>query len=539
MAFHPLIGTGLVRRYGDHTVLDGFSLTASPGQRVGLVGENGSGKSTLIRLLVGIDAPDDGTVTRPNDLGYLSQTPQFPADSTIEDALADALGDLHACLADLDRLAIAMGERPDDQQLHDDYAERLEWAEAHDAWDADRRATVAAHELGLDLEPQRLVSSLSGGQQVRLALACLIARRPECVVMDEPTNHLDDTALAMLEEFLVSLPGIVVVASHDRTFLDNACTHIVDTDHNPIGIDGQGGNTFAGTFSDYLDAKRAARARWEQLWAAQQDEIKKLERDLKVTSRSISNHTPVHARSDHSLATYDFKTGTVEKQVSRRVRAAQAKLDQAMQNQVRKPRKGLTFELPPLDAGASRTEISVRDLVLRERIHVPLLDVSSGDHLLLTGANGCGKSSLLKAIAGELEPTSGALFTPPGRIGYLPQDVTFAQPSWTVRATFQRLTGLDDRSSLMDLGLINGADLVRPVGALSVGQQRRFALAIVIAEHPRLLLLDEPTNHISLVLASELEDALQATPATVVVATHDRWLRRRWTGLVHEMPSLG
>jgi macrolide transport system ATP-binding/permease protein len=198
------------------------------------------------------------------------------------------------------------------------------------------------------------------------------------------------------------------------------------------------------------------------------------------------------------------------------------------ENQVPKPPKPLGFRgvvAPEVTAGRT---VQVRELVVEGRVHVPLLDVAGGDHLLVTGANGSGKSTLLKVLAGQLSPTSGLAAVHARQVGLLPQDVTFRHPERTPHQVYDGLTG--SPVSLGDLGLLHPRELSRPVGALSHGQQRRLALAVLVAQRPDLLLLDEPTNHISLSLADELEESLQRSPGTVIVASHDRWLRRRWSG---------
>lgn len=523
----PLIGSDISHAYAQVGVLDGVSIICSPGQRVGLVGENGSGKSTLLRILAGIQTPDAGQVRRPEGLVFLAQEPNFASDATIAQVLAQALAPLHDAVADLERLGADLAERPDDAALADDFAKALEFAETHDAWDAERRATVAAHQLGLDLHPERLVATLSGGQQMRLALAVLIAQRPTCVVMDEPTNHLDDRALAVLEDFLRELPGVVVVSSHDRTFLDRVCTQLVDLDENPLGVDGVGGNTFTGTFTDYPLAKNAARARWEQTWAEQQQELRELREAVRQTAPRVAHN---RGPSDPDKFIYAFKGANVERAQARRIAAAEAKLATAEAQQVRKPRPRLTLSLPASSAAASATEVSVRNLVVTGRARLERLDVETGHHLLLSGANGSGKSTVLRVLAGELLPDAGTVQIRGGQraIGYLPQDVTFDDPT---RTAWQLFHNADTTVGLAELGLLAPASAIKPVGDLSVGQRRRLALALIVARQPRILLLDEPTNHISLTLANELEEALAASPATVIVATHDRWLRARWNGL--------
>ncbi|MFE4582788.1 ATP-binding cassette domain-containing protein, partial [Streptomyces chartreusis] len=220
-----LLAHDLVRNLDGRRVLDGVSLTAAPGRRIGLIGENGVGKSTLLRLLAGVDEPDAGSVTRPPDLGFLQQEMPYDADSTIADVLDDALREARDDLAELDRLTERLAETAQDAPEHTEllaaYGSRLEQAQDRDAWDADRRAEQVLDGLGLgSFGHDRTLASLSGGQRGRLALAALLIRRPSALLLDEPTNHLDDGAAAFVEEEVRNLPGVVVLASHDRAFLD-------------------------------------------------------------------------------------------------------------------------------------------------------------------------------------------------------------------------------------------------------------------------------------------------------------------------------
>ena len=171
--------------------------------------------------------------------------------------------------------------------------------------------------------------------------------------------------------------------------------------------------------------------------------------------------------------------------------------------------------------------VSARDLEVAGRLHVPLIDVPAGTRLLVTGANGSGKSTLLKVVAGELARTGGELSVTARRVAHLPQDVVFSRPE---RSAAQVFAATGSEVPLGDLGLLHPREASRPVGLLSAGQQRRVALALLVARRPDLLLLDEPTNHISLALAEELEESLRRSSGTVLVASHDRWLRKRWDG---------
>lgn len=517
-----LVARDLSKAYGDRMVLDGVDLVVSPGLPLGLVGENGVGKSTLLRLLAGVEGADAGQVARPDDLAYLAQDPEFADGATIADVLEDALAPLHDVVARLESLAASL----DDVESAEAYSRLLEWAVLHDAWGADRRAAEAADRLGLGtLAREQEVAAMSGGQRSRLALAALVARRPTCVLLDEPTNHLDDAAVEFLESFLVDLPGVVLVASHDRTFLENVCAQIVDLDPSHFGTDGEGGNRFTGGYSAYLDAKRQARARWEQAFLDQQDELNALRDTAKGSARQVAHNRPPR---DNDKFIYYGKGQKVAKTVSRRVRDTERRIEVLERNQVPKPPKPLTFRGAVAPAVTHGRAVQVRDLVVTGRVHVPLLDVAGGEHLLVTGANGSGKSTLLKVLAGRVSPTSGTAAVNARRVGFLPQDVTFRHPERTPHQVYDGLTG--SPTPLGDLGLLHPRDLSRPVGALSHGQQRRLALAVLVAERPDVLLLDEPTNHISLALAEELEESLRRSPGTVVVASHDRWLRRSWGG---------
>ncbi|TCP54288.1 macrolide transport system ATP-binding/permease protein [Tamaricihabitans halophyticus] len=521
MSVFPLIARDLSKAYQGRPVLDGVSLTAAPGGRLGLVGENGVGKSTLLRLLSGIEQPDTGTVERPGDLGFLFQELPFTMAQTVAEVLDDALADIRFIERRLVALASTLATDPTNTDALGEYGELLEWAQLHDLWDADRRAELVLAGLGLaDIAQDRQLGTLSGGQRSRLGLAALLIRQPSTLLLDEPTNHLDDDAAGFLEKHLSQLPGVVVLASHDRVFLDAVCTQIVDLDPAQDGP-----TRYGGAYSDYLAAKQAERARWEQRYAEEQDELGALRYAVRVTARNVA---PNRKPTDNAKMAYDFKAGRIQKQISRRVRNAQQRLDELERDQVRKPPAQLRFggtltSTAPVD----KLAISVRELRVPRRVEVSALDISTRSRLLLTGPNGAGKSTLLLALAGQLA-IEGSVHRARGvRIGLLEQDVVFPRPERTPLQLYP-----EERAAvpLVDLGLIAPRDLARPVGELSVGQRRRLALALLLADPPQVLLLDEPTNHLSLSLAEELEEALRAAPGAVVIASHDRWLRARWQG---------
>ncbi|GAA1639535.1 ABC-F family ATP-binding cassette domain-containing protein [Catellatospora bangladeshensis] len=561
MRARSLIAVDLVKLFGDRRVLDGVDLTVAPGRRVGLVGENGAGKSTLLRLLAGADTPDGGRIERPGDIGLLHQELPYEPGDTIADVLAEALRESRDLLARLDQLS---ADLTGPAQL-DAYAETLARAEQVDAWDAERRAELVMHGLGLAaLDHGRTLGTLSGGQRSRVALAALLVRRPAALLLDEPTNHLDDEAVAFVEQQLRRLPGVVVVASHDRVFLDEVCTDIVDLDP---GDTAHGGLVrYGGAYTAYQQAKRDQRARWERAFADQQAEIAALRESAATTARQVAYGRPPR---DGNKMGYNRHGARVQAQISRRVRNAEQRLAVLERDPIRKPPPLLHFQAPALTAapapgaaspgGASSREsassravgsspgsapanlpeagisaeqdtvaLALRDVHVPGRLRLDRLDLPADGRLLITGPNGAGKSTLLAVLAGQLRPASGSVTRRRGlRVGLLAQDDRFADPAATPRALYER-TGA--AIPLVELGLVAPRDLDRPVGVLSVGQRRRVALALLIADPPHLLLLDEPTNHLSPALADELEDALGRAPGAVVVASHDRWLRRNWPG---------
>ncbi|MDG9674537.1 ABC-F family ATP-binding cassette domain-containing protein [Micromonospora sp. DH14] len=531
MSVRPaLIAQDLVRVRGDRRVLDGVSLTAAPGHRIGLIGENGTGKTTLLRVLAGVDVPDSGTVTSPPDVGFLHQELPLGPSTTIAAVLDDALREARADLAELDRIGVALADSPRDSEQHDRllaaYGDVLERAQDRDAWDADRRAWTVLDGLGLGALPHdRTVGALSGGQRGRLALAAVLIRRPAALLLDEPTNHLDDAAAAFCEDQLRGMPGVVVAASHDRAFLDAVCTDLIDLDP---AVDGP--VRFGGGYTAYLAAKRAEAQRWRRRY----DDEQALLADLREAA-AVTGHQVAHGRGprDSEKMGYGHTAGRVQNQISRRVRDATRRLETIERDPVPVPSEPLRFHTSVLAVGDSDEAIVTVDrLEVPDRLRVAHLEIRSRDRLLVTGPNGAGKSTLLAVLAGSLTG-AGALWRRPGlRVGLLAQDSVFADARRTARQVFDAAVGLGRAAAvpLSSLGLLAPADLDRPVAHLSVGQRRRLALAVLVADPPELLLLDEPTNHLSPTLCDELEDALGAGPGAIVVASHDRRLRSRWQG---------
>ncbi|WP_285114000.1 ABC-F family ATP-binding cassette domain-containing protein [Leifsonia sp. fls2-241-R2A-40a] len=524
----PLRAEGVSVTYGERRVLSDVSLTVGPGSRLGLIGENGAGKSTLLRVLAGAEVPDAGVLARPERTGFLWQEVRFQPHDTLGAMIEQSLAAVRAIERELEHAATALGAGEPGAEARYDTA--LAAAERAEIWSVDARRDELLDGLGVGGIPlARRLSEVSGGQRSRFALAALLLGRPDALLLDEPTNHLDDEAAAFLEGQLRGWAGPVVFASHDRTFLDAVATGLLDLDPARSGT-----TVFGGGYSAYLAEKSAERARWEKQFSDEQQELKALEHAAAVTARSIAWSGKVR---DNDKFVKSVKGNALDRQISRRIRNAEGRLEELRTTQVRKPPARLGFSGIPSGfqvlGDGSGLLVQARQVRIPGRLEVGELSVAPASRILITGANGAGKSTLLSVLAGRLDPPSGSVQRRKGlRVGLLEQDVRFGDPSATPRRVYESAVG-DRRAEtvpLTSLGLIAPRDLDRPVGALSIGQQRRLALALIIARPPHLFLLDEPTNHLSLALATELEEALGAYPGAVVVASHDRWLRAGWEG---------
>ncbi len=520
----------ITKSYADRLLLDGVSLSIRPGERVGIVGENGAGKSTLLRIIAGVEQPDEGHVVRSADggIGHLGQTPDLPPDHTVQDAIDAALADLRAMERRLRTLERELADATPDGLA--EYGDLLTLFELRGGYEADARVDKAIHALGLErLGHDRLLGSLSGGEQARLGLACLIAAAPEVMLLDEPTNHLDAAALDWLEGALLAHRGTVLAVSHDRLFLQRIATEIVEVDAERRSVVRHGGG-----YDAFVAARAAARRHWEQRYAQWCAQITQLTDFAAGTARVVAQGRPI---KDGNKMAYDRDKGRVQASVSSRVRNARERLRRLRDDPVPRPPEPLRFRAAPGLGEAEGTLVRLDGVRVGDRLAVDSLTVAAGERLLIHGANGAGKTTLLRVLAGVTEPDSGTVLRR-GRIGFLAQEIPVSRPAEPLQAAFRRgLTGDAEELTalLLSFGLFRERDLQVPVGALSAGQRRRLALARLLARPADLLLLDEPTNHLALGLVEELEAALAAWPGALVVVSHDRLLRRRFGGRPYEI----
>ncbi|MFD5880216.1 ribosomal protection-like ABC-F family protein [Streptomyces yangpuensis] len=519
----------VTKSYGTRTVLDQVSFTVRPGEKAAVIGENGSGKSTLLRLLAAAEPPDTGeiTVVFPGGTGHLTQTLDLDPDHTVRDAVDLALADLR----DMERRLRAAekdlaGASPAEL---DAYGELLTAYEDRGGYEADARVDAALHGLGLaGTTRDRRLGSLSGGEQRRLALACVLAAAPELLLLDEPTNHLDAAAVHWLEEHLRAHRGTVVAVTHDRGFLERIATTVLEVDRDARTVHRHGDG-----WRGYRAAKAAARRRAAQDHADWLDELGRTEELLGAATKRLAGtgKDPRQGFGKHRRS-HEAKLGG-------QVRAVRERLDHLRRNPVAPPPELLRFTaaLPTAgrehQGGAPLAELD--GVAVGERLRLDgLLTIGPGERLLVTGGNGAGKTTLLRVLAGDLEPDAGTVRrSHSARIGYLAQELPARSsrlPLLTAFAVGRPGPPEEYAERLLALGLFREEDLHLPVAALSAGQQRRLQIANLVTRPADLLVLDEPTNHIALDLIEDLEAALAAYRGAVVAVSHDRGFRHRFPG---------
>ena len=499
------------REIGTFVVLDDVTAAIAHGERIGLVGANGAGKTTLLRIIAGSDEPDGGHVERKRGLqvGMLAQETNLDTTFTSAPTLRAAVRSGAAEVERLERELVAIEHAGADAVSSHRYADLRHRFETLDGYRLDQHVDEALSGLGFAVEQwDRPPTGLSGGEQTRAALARLMVANPDLLLLDEPTNHLDVAALEWLELALVRRNHALLVASHDRAFLDAVVERVWELRDRRL-------ETFRGGYTAYARqaAERDAQLR-KQSDAAQDQAARELE--LIQNYRSHRNYSKMH---EHE----------------RRLAAIR---------QVDTPRAARRMALPTgalLGGGPVRSGdvvVSVRDAVVGFPVapespvavpilRIPRLEARRGDRIGIVGPNGAGKTTLLRTIAGELFGLDGVVRIGHGvQLGYLAQLRTAAFPGESV------LDALLDRADLpsgeargyLARFLFRGDDVFKPVSELSGGERSRLELALLGITSANLLLLDEPTNHLDIPAREALESFLRDSPATLLVVSHDRRL---------------
>ncbi|CAL9635783.1 TlrC/CarA/OleB/SrmB family ABC-F type ribosomal protection protein [Streptomyces sp. enrichment culture] len=528
---------GVTKRYGDLTVLDGVTLSLAPGEKAGVIGDNGAGKSTLLRLIAGEVRPDTGevTVVAPGGVGCLAQSLGLPPEATVQDAVDSALAELRALERELRRAEAALADADDLAAALTSYARLIERYEARDGYGADARVDAALHALGLPgLARDRRLGTLSGGERSRLALAGTLASRPELLLLDEPTNDLDDRAVRWLEEHLRAHRGTVVAVTHDREFLDRLTTTVLEVDGGRVT---RHGNGYAGYLTAKAAERQAMRLRYDE-WRGELARNRKL-----VAANAVRLDAIPRKMAKSGFGHGAFKPRSRTHGASGRIRMAKERLARLTATPVVPPPDPLTFTARIATARDTASielpAAELADVVVRGRMELPHLRVGPAQRLLVTGPNGAGKTTLVRLLAGELEPDAGTVRVP-GRVGHLRQEETPWPAALTLLDAYahgRAGTREEHAERLLSLGLFAPEALRLRVGDLSYGQRRRIELARLVTAPVDLLLLDEPTNHLSPALVEDLEAALADYPGAVVLVTHDRRMRARFTGSRLRLPE--
>lgn len=537
--------TKIAKSYGVVTVLDDISFIVNWGDRVGLVGPNGCGKTTLLRIIAGLEQADMGSVRfDPAGLspGYLAQALNFADDETIQDVLARSTAEHSRAQADMQNLAAQMADpaaQPRLAELTAAYAEAEQRFEAAGGYALEARLEAVLAGLDLAETPRDLpVARLSGGQKTRLGLAGLLIRQPGLLLLDEPTNHLDLDALAWLEGWLLNYEGAVLIVSHDRTFLDATTNRTLALDPLTHTL-----REFAGNYTFYVETlAREIEQQW-QAYSDQQKEIERLHEAARHLRGLATFRVGGKADSNDKFAKGFFANRS--RATVGRAKSIEQRLERLMTgDRVDKPARQWQLRLNFADDGSGARQVLRLENVSMAFERRPLfsnvnLTLNHGQRVALIGPNGTGKTTLLRLIAGELEPTAGQVQLGAGvKLGYAAQEQEILDPDSTpydtIRAEVTDMTQADVRTFL-HFFLFAGDEVFVKIGRLSFGERTRLMLALLVARGCNFLLLDEPVNHLDIPSRERFEQALSQFPGTVLAVVHDRTFIRRVAGGVWEL----
>jgi ATP-binding cassette subfamily F protein 3 len=519
------------------TLFKDATFSINPGDRIGLVGANGCGKTTLLRILAGLEPPTSGSIHRDPALriGYLPQGFEPEKDASVAEILGKAVGSISALEDELAVLSASIAKAPHDPQLVRQYDTLLQRIQAADPG----RVGEILKGLGLsDLDQDMPAAHLSGGQKTRLSLALVLLQDPQVLLLDEPTNHLDIRMLEWLEAWLSGLPGGVLIVSHDRTFLDNTVTQILEMDMLQHKV-----REYPGNYSAYLEQHQVEFEHQLAEYNDQRIRVRQMKQDI-ARARNQAAWTERQASSiriggpEMKIKGAKDYHHAMAKKVAKKAKAREKRLEHYLDSEERvekpayAPQARFTFgKLKHLGQSVFELEnLSVGYRPDAPLLHNLRLQALAGRRIVITGPNGAGKTTLLRTIAGELPPLAGRIVMGPSvQMGMMDQEQSSLELELTaVETVISKFPNETEARSYLSAFLLLGDEPTKQVRYLSYGQRSRLTLAKLICEGCSCLLLDEPINHLDIPSRTQFETALSQYGGTVLAVVHDRYFIDRF-----------
>ena len=488
------------KSFGVQTIFESVTARVNRGEKIGIIGKNGGGKTTLLKMILGVDTPDTGSikVARGVRIGYLAQIQIADAARTVRDEARTALEALFEAENELRASEAALAANPADADALDTYAAARDRYDFAGGERAEENLAGALSAMGFgEADLEKSVAVLSGGEKTRLAMAKLLASAPDVLALDEPTNHLDIRAVEWLEGFLERFPGAILVVSHDRRFLQNVVETVWEVEN--FGI-----TAYTGGFASYQTQRATARARQAEEASRQAAEIARIEEYIR---RNIAGQNTRNAQG-------------------RRKQLARVERIEAP-----------TREAEGMKAKVQSSGRSGREVVVVERANKrygtkSLLDnvtltLERGDRVGIVGPNGIGKSTFVEMVAGEESPDSGYIRRGQGvTMAFHKQEVDDFDPDEAILDAFYDRAGLSIGEARGHLAkfLFTGDDVFKPVAGLSGGERAKLAMSLMVLSPANLLILDEPTNHLDVYSCDALTESLNRYDGTLLLVSHDRAL---------------